>query len=402
MAEGVAGAPVRVAHLVSHPIQYFAPLYRELATRREIELTVYFYSDASVRGYHDSEFGRDVQWDTPLLDGYRSRFAQNASRTGFEPGLGRRVHWDVVRSVLAGGYDLIWAHGYAYPTSWLAMVGARLRGIPVAIREEQTLIHGRSRRVRLLKQAALRPLFATAWGLYIGEQNRRYLRAYGIVERRLFPARYCVDNDLLQAAARSLRPQRNELRRSFGIDDDAPVFLFVGKLIEKKQPLRLLDAYAKIARDSGSWLLYVGDGPLRTNLERSIDERGLAKVRMAGFLNQSAVPGAFVAADAFVLPSAFHETWGLVINDALNFGLPVVVSDKVGSAEDLVRPEWNGLVVVHDDTDALAHSLARLAKDTRLRDTFGRRGRELVKAYSIEACADGIVAAALAATGRSA
>ncbi|MFL5955184.1 MAG: glycosyltransferase family 4 protein [Gaiellaceae bacterium] len=385
--------PLRVAHLVSHPIQYFAPLYRELAQRPEIDLTVYYYSDASVRGYHDPEFGVTVQWDTPLLQGYRSVFARNAARTGIDAGVRGGIHTDVLRAVVSGGYDVVWAHGYAYPTSWLALAIGRLRGTPIAIREEQTLLHPRTLRKRLLKKLVLSPVFRGAWGLYIGEQNRRYLSAYGVKEDRLFPARYCVDNDYLRRAGTELAPRREEVRRRLGIDDDNPVILFVGKLIDKKQPLRLLDAYADIAHESGAWLVYVGDGALRAQMEETIAARGLERVRLAGFLNQSEMPAAFVASDVLVLPSALHETWGLVINDALNFGLPVIVSDKVGSAEDLVRPGWNGTVIPHADTAALADAMRQLVAKPELRRLYGERGRELVEAYSISACADGIVAA---------
>ena len=88
---------VRVAHLVSHPIHYQAPLYRELAARPDLDLTVYFYSDASVRGYRDVEFGHEVEWDTPLLEGYRSRFLPSAARTGIQSRYGQRPNWDVLR-----------------------------------------------------------------------------------------------------------------------------------------------------------------------------------------------------------------------------------------------------------------------------------------------------------------
>lgn len=389
---------VRIAHLVSHPIQYFAPLYRELARRPQIDLTVYFYSDASVRGYHDREFGRTVRWDVPLLDGYHSEFAAAAPSTGIEPGLRGGIHWDVVRSVVSGRYDVVWAHGYAYPTTWLTLMSARARRKQVAIREEQTLLHPRPAAIRLLKELALHPLFSAAWGFYIGEANRRYLRRYGVPERRLVPARYCVDNDALQNAAQDLAPHRSALRRDLGIGDDRPVILFVGKLIEKKQPLRLLDAYAPLEEDA--WLVFVGDGPLRTELERQIAERGLERVRLTGFLNQTEIPRAYVAADVFTLPSAFDETWGLVVNDALNFSLPVVVTDKVGCAEDLVRHESNGFVVRHDDTTSLQRALAALVRDPELRRRFGARGRELVETYSVAACADGIVRGCLAAVGR--
>lgn len=384
--------PIRVAHLVSHPIPYFAPLYRELATRPEIDLTVYFYSDATVRDFHDAEFGRSVRWDTQLLDGYRSRILPSAKHT---PAVSSdtRVSLDVVRDVAAQRYDVVWAHGYAHATTWVALAAARMHGARLLLRDEQTLLHDRPRVRSIAKAGALRALFSQAGGLYIGEENRQHMRAHGAREDALFPARYCVDNAYFGRHAAELAPQRAQLRRRFGITGDAPVVLFVGKLIDKKQPLRLIEAFARVRAQHECALLIAGDGPLRAECETLIARLGVPDVRMAGFLNQSELPEAYAAADLFVLPSRLHETWGLVVNEAMNFGLPIVVSDKVGCAADLVRAGGNGYVVGHEDTAALADALAALVAAPAMRAAFGRRSVAIVEDYSIEACADGIVAA---------
>jgi glycosyltransferase involved in cell wall biosynthesis len=107
------------------------------------------------------------------------------------------------------------------------------------------------------------------------------------------------------------------------------------------------------------------------------------------------LPDAYAAADLFVLPSKLHETWGLVVSEAMNFGLPVVVSDKVGCAADLVHPGRNGVIVPHDDAGALAHAIGTLLADPSLRQFFGAESRRIIDAYTIAAAADGIVAAAL-------
>ncbi len=392
----MTASPVRVAHLVSHPIQYFAPLYRELARRSEIDLTVYFYSDATARAFHDPGFGREVRWDTSLLDGYRWKFCPSAKGRNISDGLGMRPHWDVVREVSSGRFDVLWVHGYTHVTSWMAVAAARARGMRVLIREEQTLLHRRPWYKRAMKQVALRTLFNQVSGLYIGEQNRRYFLHYGVPPARLFPARYCVDNGFFRARACELARRRGEVRASFGVTDDAPVVLFVGKFIEKKQPLMLVKAFARARAQQPCWLLLVGDGGLRAEVERLVERLQIPNVCFAGFLNQRELPKAYTAADIFVLPSALHETWGLVVNEAMNFSLPVVVSDRVGCAEDLVRPAWNGFVVPHRNLEALAHAIGTLVADEDMRRAFGAHSRDLVDEYSIESCADGIVAACVA------
>jgi glycosyltransferase involved in cell wall biosynthesis len=388
-------ARVRVAHLVSHPIPYFAPLYRELAKRSEIDLTVYFLSDATLREYHDKEFGRAVQWDSSLIDGYRSKILPSAHEAGIT-GRTRQCNWDVCRDLVSQRYDSVWVHGYNHPTAWMAAMAARASAAALLIREEQTLLHQRTIPRRLVKEALLRPLFAQAFGLYIGEQNRRYLLRYGMRENRLFPARYCVDNSVFQAKATKLRPSRETIRRELGITDEAPVVLFCGKFIHKKQPLFLLDAYRRVRADHPCWLVMAGDGPLRPDAEAMVRRLGIEGVRMLGFVNQSELPAVYTAVDLFVLPSALHETWGLVVNEAMNFSLPVVVSDKVGCADDLLRHGWNGFVISHRQVDDLTRAIRTLVTDASLRRRFGERSRRLIDGYSIDRCADGIVDACLA------
>ena len=391
------GSVVRVAHLVSHPIQYFAPLYRELARRPDIDLTVYFYSDATVREFYDVGFGRRVRWDIPLLEGYQARICPSAAMGDIPSGFLGRPHGDIVREVGFGRYDVVWAHGYAHLTTWLVFAAARARGAGLLIRDEQTLLHGRPWYKRAAKQVALRALFSQAWGLYIGEQSRRYFERYGVPPSRLVAARYCVDNRFFQQRALELRARRPEIRAGLDITDDAPVVLFSGKLVEKKQPLLLLEAFERVQRRHLCWLLIAGDGPLRPAAQDLVARRRIPRVLMPGFLNQTDLPAAYTAADIFVLPSALHETWGLVVNEAMNFALPIIVSDKVGCAEDLVRPGWNGVVVSHRDVEALADAMATLVADKDLRRDFGARSQKLVGEYSVEACADGIIAACLAA-----
>jgi glycosyltransferase involved in cell wall biosynthesis len=383
---------VRLAHLVSYPIHYQAPLYRELASRDEIDLTVYFYSDASVRGYHDREFGRALQWDTPLLDGYRSRFLPSAVRSLEHGPYGVAPNWDVLREAVSGEYDVLWLHSYAHANALIASVAGPLRGSRVLIREEQTLLHERPFYKAALKEIGLRALFSRTYGLYIGEQSRQYFLHYGMDAERLFPARYCVDNAWFRRRAEELAPRRADLRSRFGVETDSPLVLFAAKLIPKKAPFVLLEAFHRLRERHPCALLFVGEG----ELGRQIEAAAGPDVHFAGFLNQSELPEAYVAADVFCLPSVVNETWGLVVNEAMNFGLPVVVSDKVGSAADLVRPGWNGCVVPAGDPAALADALGRLVTDAELRREYGERGKELVSEYSIEACAGGIVAACLA------
>lgn len=392
---GAVAKPIRVAHLVSHPIQYFAPLYRNLARRPEIDLTVYFYSDSTLRQFVDKEFGRSIKWDVPLTEGYKHRIVASA-RTR-EIG-GAAANPDLLAELIRERYDAIWVHGYMSVNAWAARLIAALTGAAFLIREEQTLLDFRPLTKRVVKQLALRPLLWRSWALSIGQQNRDYFRHYGVPPERIFGARYSVDNDFFRRGAEGLAPQRAEIRHSLGITDDKPVILFCGKFIEKKQPLLLLEAFEQLSRKHECWLLMVGDGALRAKAAELVESRNIPRVLFAGFMNQTELPRAYTAADIFVLPSAFQETWGLVVNEAMNYGLPVVVSDRVGCGRDLVEHGRNGFIFPYNDAALLAQSLEPLVADLNLCKEFGRRGLARVSEYSIDACAEAIVSACVTST----
>ena len=385
---------MRLAHIVTHPIPYFTPLYRELSSRPEVELTVFFASDISVQEYDDPAFGRSIAWDTPLLDGYPYRFMPSARGRKL---VGNRMFYkpsfDIIRAAANGSFDAVWVHGYAYTNTWLSFAITRLRGKTFFVRDEPILLHSRSIWRRAIKYPILWAVFRGAAGLYIGEKNRRFLLHYGMPEERLFPARYCVDNAFFQSSAAKLAPQREALRGTFGVAGDDPVVLFCGKFTAKKQPLGVIEAFARLRERRRCRLLMVGEGELRPAAERLVARRGVPDVVFAGFLNQSEIVRAYAAADAFVLFSSDFETWGLVVNEAMNFALPIIVSDKVGCGEDLVHEGENGYIVAHEDVDGLASALEAVLLSPERAAELGARSREIVDEYSVERCADGIVAA---------
>jgi glycosyltransferase involved in cell wall biosynthesis len=389
---------MRQAHLValfSHPIQYFAPLFRHVAARPEIDLTVYFCSRKGLEEYPDPGFGQSVQWDIPLLEGYDYQFLPNA---GKGDGVLSLLNPGIVKELFKKRYDAIWVHGYMHATNWLAFLAARVTGTPILLRGESNLLRPRPWWIRLVKSVGLRALFSQVSAfLYIGTRNREYYEHYGAPSEKLFFTPYCVDNAYFQRQAKRLRPQRDELRKAFGITDERPIILFCGKLIPKKQPLMLLEAFAQVRRESPCALLYVGDGILRSEIEERVTEKDIPDVHITGFLNQSEVPKAYAAADILVLPSTWvggdTETWGLTVNEAMNFGLPIVVSDRVGCAPDLVQEGENGYVVPYDDTRALAEVLESLVSQPEQRKRYGRNSLDIIQDWNFEACADGIVEA---------
>lgn len=383
-------ASYRLAALFSHPIQYFAPLFRQVAARQEIDLTVFFCSRKGLEEYEDPKFGQSVKWDIPLLEGYKYKFLSNV---GKGKGFWSLLNPGIVKELSRNQYDAVWVHGYMQATNWLAFMVADAIGMPVLLRGESHLLKPRPTWVLTLKSIILRRLFDQIEGfLYIGTRNREYYEYYGVTSERLFFTPYCVDNEFFGAEYLKLEPKRELIRARFGIHDDRPVLLFVGKFYDVKQPLRLLAAYEAVRKSQRCALLCVGDGPMRFEMESLIRRRGIPDVHITGFINQSEIPSAYVAGDILLLTS-WRETWGLTVNEAMNFGLPIVVSDRVGCAPDLVQEGKNGAIVPYDDVGSWVSVIESLVSNSKLRDLYGKHSSEIIREWGFDECVDGLVQA---------
>ncbi len=381
----------RVACLVSHPIQYQAPLFRYIAARPGIELTVFFLSDLSVRAYRDSGFGVEVKWDVPLLDGYRHEFLP---RVGSWSGLSFWRPWTFgLRARLRRGrFDALWVHGYAHRGCLAGIAAAKSLNIPVMLRGESNLLSETDDALKLgVKRIAMPALLRTCDAvLAIGRLNREYYLHYGVEPGRIFPMPYAVDNEFFRTAAERARPHRERLRAELGLQPRRPVILFASKMQPHKRAADLLEAYARLS--STAYLVFTGDGEERAKLERRAHELKLDSIRFIGFRNQSELPSLYDLCDVFVLPSE-HEPWGLVVNEAMNAGKPVIVSDRVGAGPDLVEDGITGCVYPARDIAALADCLRRLIDSPEHRAAIGARALGQVSRLDFAADREGLLAA---------
>jgi glycosyltransferase involved in cell wall biosynthesis len=383
-------AKTRIAYLVTHPIQYQAPLLRKLAADPAIAFKAFFGSDFSVANFVDPGFGREISWDVPLLNGYEHEFLPRwgkPMRKGEDPSFWRPFNRGL-RQRLAGNFDALWIHGYNHAFHWQAIAIAKSLGMKVMIRDEATDISAsRSGLKQALKRGffGLLDRFVDAY-LAIGTLNRAYYRGFGIADEKIFTVPYAVDNAYFQSRIAEVSPRREILRAELGLKGEHPIILFAGKLIERKRPFDLLDAYAQIAGEPEMrqpYLLFAGDGPLRAQLEARILEAGADGARILGFQSQRELAALYDLADMFVLPSE-REAWGLVVNEAMNAGRAIVVNDRIGAGPDLVRGGQNGFVYPFGDVSALAVCLRSTLRDpVRLR-AMGARSRQIIDGWSFQ------------------
>lgn len=391
--------PLRLAIVAASPVYYQTPLYRSIAADGRVDPTVIFCSSHGLRPGIDIGHGRGVVWDVDPLQGFRHVFLDDADRREPDGRFFSLRNRDVLRVLRDGDFDAVWIHGYYGLTFVLAAVYQLLRRRPLLFREEGTLFLRRSLPKRAAKRLLLTALYRGAYGLAIGRESRRWFTQYGIRPERVFSVPYCVDNERLRAEADVLEPERTTLRRRYGLDERAgPVILYVGRLIPEKQPQLLLEAFRRVREHRRCSLLFVGGGPLEGELERVVREQGIADVSFAGFVNQSEIASAYVCADIFALPSAF-EPWGMVVNEAMNFALPIVVTDRVGSAADLVRDNENGYVVPAASVTELARRLADLVDSPERRREFGQASRRRIGEFTYDRAAAGAIRALEAAAG---
>jgi glycosyltransferase involved in cell wall biosynthesis len=392
---GAKGA--RLAVLLSHPVQYFSPLFKELASRPEIDLTVIYCSLGGAEAHFDPEFGRTVKWDLPLLEGYRYKVLRSVW-PGKVEGIFGYFAPGVLREIKAANFDAVVVFGWSSLTCWLGFLKAALSHIPWMLYGDSNAAYERDKtglRTRL-RNWALDALFRrTAALLVSSSQNRRFYSIHGVPDAKCFDVPLVVNNDLFRTTAVQARTKDREIRARHGIPEGATVLLFVGKLLPRKRPSDVLDVVENLRNECPDLAaLIVGEGPLRQELAAQVERRQLSKVLLLGFRNQSELPEIYAIADIFLLPSSL-EPVGLAVHEALACGLPAIVSDRTGvwGPGDVVRDGQNGIVYRCGNLRALTEAVRKLALDVELRRRMGRRSSEIIGDFSLARSANGIAKA---------
>lgn len=385
---------IRIAVINSHPIQYFAPLYAYLNHDKGLELTALYCSDVGVRGEVDPGFRQILKWDVDLLSGYRAVFLGKRASKRFPCGFWSLIVPEIWSEIRSGRYDAVWLHGYNYAAYLIAFLASKSKGLPVFLRGETHLDLSRSgwkqRAHRFFLSRAFR--FVDAF-LAIGSANREYYLAMGVPDRKIFHVPYTVDNDRFIAAASLVQKERDAVRIRFGMPSDKPVVLYASKFMRRKHPDDLIRA-AALLRDRGYdfSVLMIGSGEMDAELRLLVEDLKLTNVVFGGFINQAELPRVYAASDVFVLPSE-NEPWGLIVNEVMCAGLPVIVSQKVGCVPDLVKDGINGYHMKFGDPQSLAGALERMLADTERCINMGRQSLGIIRNWSYEQCRVGLLQA---------
>ena len=339
-----------------------SPLLERMARHPRLDVKAAYCRLRGAKAGVDPEFGAKIQWDIPLLDGYDWVEIPNKGTDSegffglYNPGL-----WKLVRE---GNFDAVFCHtGYIRASFWITCFASKLSRSAFLFGTDATTLTPLDRRMwkRPVKRIFWPFLYRIAsQALAPSTGTRDLLRSLGIPEERITLVPYVVDNDWWKA--QSALVDRNAVRASWGVGPDTSVVLFCAKLQPWKRPLDLLQAFAR-ADVANSLLILAGDGPLKETLRAESARLGVSdRVRFLGFVNQTQLPAFYTAADLMVLPSEY-DAFGVVVNEAILCGCPVIASNSVGAGRDLIAPVDPSFLYPCGDVDTLSALLRRVLSD---------------------------------------
>jgi glycosyltransferase involved in cell wall biosynthesis len=359
-----------------------------MANDPDFDLKVFYCSDENVKGHIDRGFGVNVKWDIPMLEGYEYKFLSNNSwKPSIVEGFWGLINFGIIKELKNQKGNFLIVHGWNYFTNIFAILTGKISGLKICIRGDNpyNLEIIKSKKLLLLKKIILgKFLFKFIdYFLFVGIQNKELYKYFNVPDHKLIFTPHAVDNERFRNEYKKYKDKKSDLRKDLKLPVDKIIVLFSGKYIKVKRPLDLLKAF-DLLNDDKVALTFLGDGELRSEMEEYIKTHNLKNVYLTGFKNQAEIGKFYAAADIFVLTS-ISETWGLVVNEAMNFKLPIVLSNQCGCLDDLLREGENGFQYESTNISDLKSKLQDLITNKYLRDNFGEESFRLIEKYSYSA-----------------
>lgn len=376
----------RLAIITTHPIQYYAPVFKLLHERGNIRIKVFYTLGSGHTAKYDLGFGKTVNWDIPLLNGYNYEWVNN---TASDPGshtFNGIINPGLTTMVMEWLPDAVLIYGWAYRSHLKALLYFKNK-LPVYFRGDSTLLNETKGIKKAAKYIFLRWVYSHIdHAFYAGKNNKAYFLLYGLKEKQLSFAPHAIDNERF---SQNKHKDVAELRKSLNIQKEDIIILFAGKFDVVKNVELLLQAFINLNRQNVH-LLLVGNGVNEAILKDQAKKSKVSgNVHFLDFKNQSYMPVLYQAADIFCLPSK-SETWGLSINEAMACGKAILASDRVGCAADLVKSGENGFVFKTDNLDSITYYLQKLIDDRELLNKMGEQSGIIIKEWTFMAIAKAI------------
>lgn len=374
----------KLAIISTHPIQYNAPFFRILAERKKIEIKVFYTWSQSKEGIkYDPGFGKNIEWDIPLLEGYNYTFVENIAPNPGSHHFAGIQNPNLIKEIKNWGAEAVLVYGWNFK-SHLATLRYFKNKIPVFFRGDSTLINEKLNLKKLLRRVILHYVYRFVdVAFYAGLANKLYFKAHGLNNGQLALMPHAVDNIRFRGNKNTMLAAK-KLRFKSEIPIEALVFLFAGKLDNNKNVCLLIEAFIKL-QNSNNYLLVAGTGSEETKLKNMAMNQ--PNIKFLGFLNQAQIPVAYAAADVFVLPSK-SETWGLSINEAMAAGKAIVVSSSCGAAFDLLKDKKNGLVFQNNNLESITNCLKFMSENRDACLKMGIDSEAIIQQYTYQHCCE--------------
>lgn len=377
----------RLAIITTHPIQYNAPFFKMLSQSGNLTVKVYYtWGQAGAGSKYDPGFGKTIEWDIPLLDGYDYEFVENTSTAPGSDHFKGIINPGLNEKITAWRPDALLVFGWSF-VSHLKCMRAFHKKIPIIFRGDSTLLDETNGVKRLIRRIFLRWVYSNVdYTLYTGVHNRNYFLRHWVSDKQLIWAPHAIDNTRFAKEAEERQCTANSWKKQLGIEDNDKVFLFAGKLENKKNPWAILHLAKQLSGRQYKFLI-AGNGHLEEELKKAATDD--KRIIFLDFQNQATMPVLYRMGDVFILPSVGPgETWGLAINEAMACSIPVLVSDKCGCAPDLIEEGVNGYTFDHRNIEDLRVKAEKLTNKSKpeLR-AMGEASWNIINRFSFEAIA---------------
>ena len=377
---------VKLAIIDTHPIQYNSPLYKVLTKVAGFKVKI-FYTWENGSEKFDKEFGKHVEWDIDLTEGFEFTYVSNSgkmSRSFFGV-----KNPNLEKAILEWGATHILVNGWSYYSHLRVLF--RLRGkVKILFKGDSHMLDEKPGIRKLFRHFFLTLVYSNLDAcLYVGGNNKNYFLKHGVARNKLFYSPHAIDNDRFALINQTDKGWIEKTKKEFSIKETDVVIVFCGKFQEKKNPQLLLEA-VKILNKNNLHVIFVGNGKLESALKEGAYK--IKNIHFLPFQNQSIMPSVYRLGDIFCLPSKGpNETWGLAVNEAMACGLPVMVSDKCGCNSDLLDDGVNGILIINSNIYQALLRLKSLSKDVL--QNMGNESLKIIKKYNYIKASEGVIQA---------
>ena len=371
---------LKIAIVVSHPIQHFCPQYVSFAENKNITLKVFFGSALGHKKYIDKNFKEEIAWGNLDLHKFDHVFLNGEAVLQADKNLDAK---SLEKELNDYHPDLLIGYGYFQRLQRRARRWALKNKIPIAyISDSEGRSQGRLK--GLLKAFMLRRYFRPiSYFLTVGDANEAYYLNHGVSPKKMIRMHFPIDTRQYRQCYANKAALRNVTRNEYGIGDTELILTVVGKLSSWKNQHHIIDALMLLEREGWYFRLFIiGSGEMREAWEEKATLLQHSKVHFSGFVPVEKLPGYYAATDIYIHPASL-EPHSIAVSEAIYMGCPVIISDRCGShgPADDVQQGINGSVFQFGNIEQLVSRIKELAGNQQKRAEFGANSHAIAAAF---------------------